>query len=58
MSDSAEEKTEQPTKKKLRDLRKKGQIAKSKDVVIAFNMIAAFLYIWLGWIVSKGKFTR
>jgi type III secretion protein U len=55
MSDSSEEKTEQPTQKKLRDLRKKGQIAKSKDVAVAFNMIAAFLYIWLGWDIIKKK---
>jgi type III secretion protein U len=55
MSGSSEEKTEQPTKKKLRDLRKKGQIAKSKDVAVAFNMIAAFLYLWLGWDVIKSK---
>jgi type III secretion protein U len=55
MSGGSEEKTEQPTKKKLRDLRKKGQIAKSKDLVIAFNMIAAFLYVWLGWDIIKNK---
>lgn len=55
MSGESEEKTEQPTKKKLRDLRKKGQIAKSKDVVIAFNMIAAFLYIWIGWDFIKKR---
>jgi type III secretion protein U len=55
MSGSSEEKTEQPTKKKLRDLRKKGQVAKSKDVAVAFNMIAAFLYIWLGWDTIKAK---
>ncbi|MGD8846316.1 MAG: type III secretion system export apparatus subunit SctU [Desulfobacteraceae bacterium] len=55
MSGGSEEKTEQPTKKKLRDLRKKGQIAKSKDLVIAFNMIAAFLYLWLGWDIIKIK---
>jgi type III secretion protein U len=55
MSDSSEEKTEQPTQKKLRDLRKKGQVAKSKDVAVAFNMIAAFLYIWMGWDMIKNK---
>jgi type III secretion protein U len=46
---AAKKKQNSRPKKKLRDLRKKGQIAKSTDVVIAFSMIAAFLYMWLGW---------
>lgn len=32
MSESSGEKTEQPTDKKLRDARERGQVAKSQDV--------------------------
>lgn len=39
------EKTEQPTSKKLEDARKEGQVAKSKEVTNAFEMLAAFLMI-------------
>lgn len=43
------EKTEEPTSKKLSDARKEGQVAKSKEITNAFEMLAAFslLYIWL-----------
>ncbi len=37
----AGEKTEQPTEKKLRDARKKGQVAKSQDLTQAFLFLAA-----------------
>lgn len=37
------EKTEEPTSKKLEDARKEGQVAKSKEVTSAFEMLAAFL---------------
>lgn len=43
------DKTEQPTPKKLRDARKKGQVAKSKEVVSAAVITGIFLYIWIGW---------
>jgi flagellar biosynthetic protein FlhB len=36
------EKTEEPTAKKLRDARKKGQVANSKDMTTAFLFITAF----------------
>lgn len=39
------EKTEQPTSKKLRDARNEGQVAKSKEVTNAFEMLAAFLLL-------------
>ncbi len=39
------EKTEEPTQKKLEDARKEGQVAKSKEVTSAFEMLAAFLMI-------------
>lgn len=39
------EKTEQPTSKKLEDARKKGQVAKSKEIANAFSMLAFFLIL-------------
>jgi type III secretion protein U len=43
------EKTEEPTAKKIRDARKKGQVANSKDTVSTALLIAIFSYIWLAW---------
>ena len=43
----AEEKTEQPTEKKKRDARKKGQVAQSKDVPQALALIIIVLTIQL-----------
>ena len=40
------EKTEQPTPKKLRDARKKGQVAKSKEVSGTLGLIAVLVTIW------------
>ncbi|MCY4472766.1 MAG: type III secretion system export apparatus subunit SctU [Kistimonas sp.] len=40
------EKTEQPTPKKLRDARKKGQVAKSKEVSSTAGVIAVVVIIW------------
>lgn len=40
------EKTEQPTSKKLNDARKEGQVAKSKEVTNAFELLAFFLMIY------------
>lgn len=48
MSGSAS-KTEQPTAHKLRDARKKGQVAKSKEVVSTSTFIVSGLYFWLMW---------
>lgn len=39
------EKTEEPTHKKLSDARNEGQVAKSKEVTSAFEMLTAFLMI-------------
>lgn len=39
------EKTEQPTAKKLRDARKKGQVAKSKDLTQTLQIVAIFGYL-------------
>jgi len=51
----AEEKTEQPTPKKLRDAREKGQVAKSTELVSAILIIMMFavLYIFGGMITSE-----
>ena len=43
------EKTEQPTPKKLRDARKKGQVAKSKEVPSAAVLLSVFAVLWGGW---------
>lgn len=40
------EKTEQPTPKKLRDARKKGQVSSSKDVVSAALVVLMFALLW------------
>lgn len=40
------EKTEQPTAKKLRDARKKGQVSSSKDVVSAALVVLIFALLW------------
>ncbi|MTI14263.1 type III secretion system export apparatus subunit SctU [Sansalvadorimonas verongulae] len=40
------EKTEQPTPKKLRDARKKGQVAKSKEISSTAGIIAVVAIIW------------
>jgi flagellar biosynthetic protein FlhB len=47
MSASTGEKTEQPTDKRLRDARKKGQVAKSQDLTSALLLIAAVAVVWL-----------
>jgi len=43
--DSSQEKTEQPTPKRLRDARKKGQVFKSKDMETVMVLIATFAAI-------------
>lgn len=44
-AESAGEKTEEPTTKKLTDARKEGQVAKSTDLVTAFSLLAFFITI-------------
>ena len=39
------EKTEEPTSKKLSDARKEGQVAKSKEIANAFELLALFLVL-------------
>lgn len=43
------EKTEQPTPKKMRDARKKGQVARSQEVVTTLSLASAVAWIWLSW---------
>jgi len=43
------EKTEQPTSKRLRDSRKKGEVAKSQDVTTAVLMAATFTTLGVTW---------
>ena len=43
------EKTEQPTPKRLRDARNKGEVAKSQEVTSAAVVLIVFAYIWMGW---------
>ncbi len=45
----SEEKTEQPTAKKLRDARQKGQIAQSKDFNSVASLLAVFLVLSAMW---------
>jgi type III secretion protein U len=43
------EKTEDPTPKRIRDARSKGNIAKSQDVNSTLTLIGAFCHVGLGW---------
>lgn len=47
--DSSAEKTEEPTPKKLRDIRKKGQVPKSKEIVSTALIVFLFLYFGFAW---------
>jgi flagellar biosynthetic protein FlhB len=51
----SEERTEQPTGKKLRDAREKGQIARSKEVHDAFQLAAGLIALtWFGRVMVEG----
>ncbi len=43
------EKTEEPTPKKRRDARNKGQVARSQEVVTSVSLMSVIAYIWLTW---------
>lgn len=47
--DSAQEKTEKASPRKLEKAREKGQVARSSDVAPVFVLAAAILYLWLTW---------
>ena len=59
------EKTEEPTVKRLSDARKKGQVAKSKEISAAASLLAFFLMLkgllsWMGarfWMISMESTT-
>lgn len=55
MSGDSQEKTEEPTQKKLRDARKKGQVAQSKDVVLAVSLVALVItfVILNDWVLAQ-----
>ncbi len=46
---SSGEKTEQPTPKKVRDARKKGQVAKSTEVVTTISLFSVIALLWVTW---------
>lgn len=46
---SSQEKTEEATPKRLREARKKGQVAKSRDVDTVIQLIAAFMTLFFMW---------
>ncbi|MFT5083247.1 MAG: type III secretion protein U [Lentisphaeria bacterium] len=58
MSDDKSQNTEQPTPKKLKDARKKGQVSKSKDVTTNLSLIAVFLVFWLRWDITLKLITE
>jgi len=49
VSQDKDSKTEEPTPKKLRDARKKGQIARSDELVPLMMILLAILYFWFAW---------
>ncbi len=57
MSQDQSSKTEEPTQKKLRDARKKGQVARSEELVPLMMIILSVLYFWFswGWVESEIK---
>lgn len=57
MSDSGSsgEKTELPTPKRERDARKKGQVARSQEVVTTVSLLATVGYIWATWSLTNAR---
>lgn len=57
MADTTEEKTEEPTGKKLEDARKKGQLARSKELSTTLVLIfSAVMFLLLGGGVAKAVY--
>ncbi len=52
---STGEKTEQPTPKKERDARQKGQVARSQEVVTTASLMSAIAYLWFTWDVTFNR---
>jgi flagellar biosynthetic protein FlhB len=61
MADSFQEKTEQPTEKRLADARKKGQVAQSPELascfVILFTSIFLYYAMWKGFTAMFGTYS-
>ena len=51
-----QERSEQPTSKRLDESRKKGQVARSRELNMLFVMIASILFLWGlgGWMIEAG----
>ncbi|MCL5056902.1 MAG: flagellar biosynthesis protein FlhB [Actinobacteria bacterium] len=58
MADNSQDKTEQPTPKKLQDARKKGQVAKSKDLTSAIVLMAVVGAFYLSSKSAAGSLER
>ncbi len=56
--ESSEEKSLPPSERKLQEGRKKGQIAKSQDIISAMSMLFLTLYLILAWPTIFGAFAR
>jgi len=49
VSEDKDSKTEEPTAQKLREARKKGQVARSEEFGPTLMFVFAVLYFWFGW---------
>lgn len=49
MSEDKSKKTEQPTPKRLRDARQKGQVAKSREIISTLLLFSVFIFFWFSW---------
>jgi type III secretion protein U len=54
----AQEKTELPTPKRLRDAREKGQVSKSQDVNTTGVLVCALFYVAIAWSFYIGYLTK
>jgi type III secretion protein U len=55
MSESTGEKTEQPTPKRMRDARQKGQVARSQEVVTTISLFGVIAVIFAFWSTSWNR---
>jgi type III secretion protein U len=51
-------KTEEPTQKRIRDARQKGQVAKSREIPSALSVCGAIVTLWVGWDFFFGRVTQ
>ena len=49
MSEDKSRKTEQPTAHRLKELRDKGQVSTSRDLVVTINLVVLTVYFWVVW---------